>query len=224
LSGIKTILAPVAAKLYQEGQHAQLGELIKTVNKWVLYISFPYVLFMISAPREILGVVLGSHYQAGAAALVVLIFAQLLYVVFGLADQIFLMTGHHRDWLFISSGTLLISFVLNILFVPEFGLLAAAFISLISSFIALIASITRVVQLLNIWPFDRRHTKPIIAAFLTGILLYVVMQLFHLLPIHKLLIGASVSFLVYGITIFALGIDTEDRELFRVLFSKRKSE
>lgn len=224
LSGIKTIMAPVAAKLYQNGQNAQLGELIRIVNKWVLYLSLPYILFIISAPREILLVVLGSHYQSGSTTLVVLTFAQLLYVVFGLADQIFLMTGHHKDWLFISSGTFLISFVLNILFVPEFGLLGAAFISLISSFIALIASITRVVQLLNIWPFDRRHIKPVISALLTGSLLYFVMQTFQLLPTHKLLLGASISFFVYAITIFALGIDIEERELFPVLFSKRKSD
>jgi O-antigen/teichoic acid export membrane protein len=222
LSGVKAIMAPVAARLYQDGQYASLDELIKAIGKWIMILSFPFVLIVVFAPREILSFILGSHYEAGASPLVVLIFAQFVYVVFGVADQIFLMTGHHKDWLLISAGTLFISLVLNIVFVPRYGLLGAAYVSLGSSLMVLVVSIARIEKLINIWPYDRRHLKPLVAAIGTGGLLYFVMPLFSLPPIYTLLLTASISLFAFGGLILTLGIDVEDKDLIQVIFLGRR--
>jgi O-antigen/teichoic acid export membrane protein len=216
-------MAPVAAKLYEDREYGALSELIRTIGKWIMILSFPFVLIVIFAPDEILGFILGSRYEAGASLLVVLVFAQLLYIVFGVADQIFLMTGHHKDWLLISAGTFFLSLLLNLIFVPRYGLLGAAFVSLSSSLIVLLISTIRIGKLIHIWPYDRRHMKPLAAAMVTGILLYFVMPIFSLIPIYRLLLTATISLFAFGGMILLLGIDVEDRNLIRVLFLGTRS-
>jgi O-antigen/teichoic acid export membrane protein len=223
LSGVKAIMAPVAARLYEDRQYGALNELIKTIGKWIMMLSFPFVLVVIFAPDEILWFILGSEYKAGASLLVVLIFAQLVYVVFGVADQILLMTGHHKDWLLISAGTFFVSLALNLIFVPRYGLLGAAFVSLSSSLMVLLISIVRIGRLINIWPYDRRHLKPLAAAIVTGMLLYFAMPILSLIPIYRLLLTATISLFAFGGMIFLLGIDVEDKNLIRVLFLGKRS-
>jgi O-antigen/teichoic acid export membrane protein len=217
-------MAPVAARLYQDGQYILLDELIKVIEKWVMVFSFPFALIIMFAPKEILGLVLGSYYEAGASLLVVLIFAQVVYVVFGLADQILLMTGHHKDWLLISAGTFFASFVLDIIFVPWYGLFGAAFVSLSSSIMVLLISLFRVRKLVNIWPYDRRHLKPLAAAGVTALLLYFVVPLFSLEPIYSLLLTTSISLFTFGGVIVALGIDAQDKNMFQGLLLGKRND
>jgi O-antigen/teichoic acid export membrane protein len=223
LSGVKSIIAPVTAQLYQDGQLASLDELIKGVGKWIMILALPFVLIIVFAPKEILSVILGGSYEVGASTLVVLIFAQFVYVVFGVADQILLMTGHHKDWLLISAGTLCASTVFNIVFIPIYGSLGAAYVSLGASLMVLIASIARIGKLMNIWPYDRRHLKPLVAAIGTGVLLYFVLPMFSLTAMYKLFVTVSISLFAFGGLIVILGIDAEDKELVQAIFMRKRN-
>jgi O-antigen/teichoic acid export membrane protein len=154
----------------------------------------------------------------GTTPLVVLTFAQLIYTVFGTADQILMMTGHQKDWLLISVGTFACSLVLNMLYVPRFGIVGAAYVSLFSSLMVMVLSVVKMAKITGVWPQDRRHLKPLISAFATGVLLYFVLPLFSVPSAARLLIVLLLSYLIFSALTLIWGLDKEDKELLKVFF------
>jgi O-antigen/teichoic acid export membrane protein len=220
LSGIKAIMAPMAAELYQAGEVRQLDGLVKVVSKWILYISLPFILTILVLPQETLIFTFGESYQSGAAPLVVLMLSQIFYLVFGFSDQLLLMSDHHRDWLVISALVFLLGLGLSVIIVPLYGLIGAAWVSVVSSSATLLWGGIRIRKVLGIWPYDRRYLKPVAAAVVTLLLLIVVAQVPVGSIILKLVLAGITAVIVYGSIVLLLGLDPEDRFFLEAIKGK----
>jgi O-antigen/teichoic acid export membrane protein len=217
LSALNAIFSPMIADLYHKKEMGRLGELFRVSTKWGLYLSLPVFLVICFTSQELMMVVFGPQYADGALPLVVLATGQLVNVATGAVGFLLIMTGHQNRWLAISSVAVLISVALNWLLIPRLGLTGAALATATAISGLYLAGLFQVRCSLQLWPYDSRYLKGLLATALAVAALF----LLRLAPIDSaaltLLLTVTVSGSVFGGTLLLLGLDAEDQEFIRLI-------
>ena len=210
LSGIKLVTAPTISKLFHNEERTQLISLAKLTTRWILYLGAPILLIVALLPGEILILAFGKEYIIGKTPLLWLTFGQLFYITFGIADQYFLMTGHQKNWLVISFVTFITTIILDLFFIPRFGLLGAAVVSCVMMLLIGLLALFGLKVLLNFWLVDLQHLKPLAASIASGLITYLIIQQWAFSPISRILVTLSLSSLLFVCLLLFLGMENED--------------
>lgn len=120
------VLAPHIARLYQAGDHSGLRHLVRQAQLGLVTSGALLAGFCILFGHDILVFVFGSAYAGGASALAVLAFGQFLAVAAGTGSVLLNMSGHEKDVLRVFALSAATNLVANILLVPSFGMVGAA--------------------------------------------------------------------------------------------------
>ena len=217
VSGFNTIFSAMIPGLYQKKEMPQLNELFKVSTKWRFYLSIPLFLGICFASREFITVVFGISYEDGWLPLIILSAGHLVNAGVGGVGVLLVMTGHQNRWLVLSGAMLSMNILLNIVLIPNFGLAGAAFVTAGTRGGLLLLGLFQVRNLLQIWPYDRRFLKGLLAVVPTvGALL-----LIRAIPIDSppliLLSVAIVSGGVFTGSLLLLGLEEEDWVFIRMI-------
>lgn len=212
LTAFNQLFPPIASRLYHGGDHDELESVYRTVTRLIFTISlFPAVATLIYA-SELLAV-FGGEFTRGRLVLMLFVVAQLTNALAGPSGFLLMMSDHQYLTLFNQLSSGLLNAVLNYVLIGAFGFIGAALAT--ASVLAGI-NVLRVVQ---VWylegfsPYDRSYLKPIVAAAVSGaVMVGLSVQLDRFV---LLLAGGCVGGVVFLATLFALGIDDDDRELVR---------
>ena len=109
----------------------------------------------------------------------------------------------------LSSGALLLNILLNILFIPRWGILGAALATAISMSALSLLGIVQVKRTLNLWPYDRRYGKGVFA--ITATVLAV--MLLHWSGIGSPFWGVLIASVVFPASLWLVGLEAEDRQV-----------
>jgi O-antigen/teichoic acid export membrane protein len=131
LDATSVVVAPKFAAMHARGDSAALGGLARGAAKTATLIAVPYVLIVGVAPARVLSL-FGPEFRAGAVALVVLALGQLINAATGSVGYLLIMTGHEKLMRNNTLGTSFLKIVLQVLLIPPFGFLGAAFAAAIS--------------------------------------------------------------------------------------------
>jgi O-antigen/teichoic acid export membrane protein len=217
LSATASIFTPLIVELYKQGKKENINELFKISTKWGLYLSIPFFLLIAIAPREIMEVIFGPEYLAGSQVLLILIVGQMINVASGSSGQILIMTGNHLVWMRLSLVMLILSLLLNILLTPTIGLNGSAIATTIGmgglNIIGLL--ITR--KRLNMWPYDMRYIKGVIATLIALSVLIIFREINLQWSIFNLILKGMISGSVMLISLFILKLDQEDFAFFQAM-------
>lgn len=153
---------PVLAQLHDQGNKRELAQVYKTTTRWTLALNIPFFLVSVLYPHQLL-LIFGETFAAGAPALVLLAFAELVVAGTGICGSLIDMTGHTRAKLFNSGLWLTVLLGTSLLLIPRYGILGAAASSLIAT------SVVNLVRLLEVWklegltPYEPTYWKPALA-------------------------------------------------------------
>ena len=222
LASFAAIFSPMIAECHAAGDMARLESLFRISTKWTLYVSLPFFVVICSAPQELLTVIFGADYAPGAVPLVVLTLGQVPNVATGAVAPLLVMTGHQRFWLLLSATAVLLNAVLNFLLIPRWGLSGAAFATAATISLLFTLGLFWVRRVLGLWPYDRRYLKGLQAALVSVIAVALLSQVNVGSPALRLLLTAVLSFGSFGIALHALGLDSEDHELIRLIRTRLK--
>lgn len=164
---------PTLARLHDRGDHAGLSHLYVTATRWALTLTLPFFLVSVLYPEAIL-VVFGDSFTAGATALVVMAFAEIVNAGTGICGPVIDMTGHTRVKLFNSVVLTVLLIGCNALFIPPWGVLGSALAFLVGTTVFNVLCVAQAWYLERLWPFDRTFWKPVVAgtaAYAAGFLL-----------------------------------------------------
>ena len=217
LIAMNAIFAPMIPGLHESGQKVRLNELFTVSTKWGLYASLPLFLIMILIPDQILTALFGATYSGGAWSLVILSVAQLVNAGTGAVAFLLIMTHHEGRWLLLSGACSLGSLLLNWLLIPRWGITGAAIATGSGISGLFILALLQVRRQLNLWPYDRRYFKGLIAAIMVAILLIVAKNIFGLSDLFSLIMVGFVSLAAFWLALILLGIDNEDRTFLAAL-------
>jgi O-antigen/teichoic acid export membrane protein len=126
LQSIDMVLQPLFVRLYTRGETQRLQRLVTLCARAILLFALLVWALYIVAGREILGFVFGDGFREGYTALVILGLAQLIKAAAGPVGTLLNMTGHERYTMRVVLLAAVVNVVLNVVLIPQFGMLGAA--------------------------------------------------------------------------------------------------
>lgn len=211
LQSASAIFPAVVADLYHAGRHDRLRRTYSAMTKWITYVTLLAYLFVVVYAADILSV-FEIAARPALVALIVVGFGQLISATAGPVGYLLTMTEYERVYVANTVFVVVVNAVLNVLLVLEYGVVGAAVATALSFALHNLLALGEVWYLLDVQPYSRRYWKGIVAV---GCALPV-MVLGRQLPIPgvpRLVLVAGVSFGVFGVSIWLLGIDDADRTL-----------
>lgn len=212
-----SIYAPLAAQFHSQGDKVKLSNTYQLVNRWLLIFAIPISAVFILFPEKVL-LLFGSQYLESSQVLVLLTIATFTQAILGAAGPTLSMSGHTKLVLFNSIGTFILNFGLNIWLIPIYGILGAAIATLTSLTIIGLIRVTQVYFILKINFLNLKLIKPI----LSGLVCYSVLIAIKPLIIEYstfiiLFIAIFTSIFVFGLILFLLKIENEDKDILKSL-------
>ena len=218
------IFAPMMSDYHRQGDVGEMGKLYKLIVRWIVSLSLPLAIIIIIYSKKIM-MLFGVQYLSASNVLMVLTTAAFIQTLFGGGGQTLTMTGFTKVNLFNSIIVVLINITLNLLWIPQYGIIGAAYATLISMALLGLLRIVEVNHLIKITPFSLKLMKPIIAGvIMTAVLIYIKPVVLPLHTITSLIIITLVGLLSFFTMLWLLRFDADDRKIWSgiVMITNRK--
>ncbi len=125
LMAFSAIAAPKFASFYAERDVSGIRRIGSHSIRLMLASAAPVFALSLIAPGFFMSV-FGASFKTGATALVILTLGQVVYITFGLAGQLLLMTGQEVAVRNITLAAALVNIILCLVLIPSFGAIGAA--------------------------------------------------------------------------------------------------
>ena len=210
LTSFLSIYSPMIAQFHAESDQKNMSGSYKLVSRWLLTFSIPVALIFLVYPKKVM-LLFGAEYLPSANVLIVLTAATFIHAILGAAQSTLSMTGHTRLLLWNAIGAFVINIILNIILIPNYGMIGAAWATLISLFVISLLRVLEVRWILKLTFFSTKMIKPILAGSITWWCLWrihpIVMDYHTLVTLSAV---SLISFLVYGIVLWVMRFESED--------------
>ncbi len=190
------IVAPITAKLMTENKHDELNDLYKksAINLQVIGGLLMMLIFL--NIKEMYHLI-PKDYSGGIWVVFMIGIAKFYDVILGNNNSIIVNTKYYRTVLLFGIFTVVLMIVLNMIFIPMYGIEGSALATLITIFIYNTIKLLYVVQKMNLYPF----TVKTLYSF--GILLGVyVLFYFWDFPFHAIVNIGLKSVLIIAVYVF----------------------
>ena len=217
------ICAPMFSKYFAHDNFIGMHHIYKLVTRWILTIVIPVLILILLFSTKIM-LLFGADFLQSSDALIILSIGTSIFAIFGVSGTALVVSGYQKLNLVNALSATILNICLNIILIPKFGIMGAAWATLSSmTFIALARLIeTRIYLKIN--PFSFKVIKSILAGILTcGILLYIKPYLMVYHTIITLLLAIMIILVIYSVLLFLLKFDEDDKDFLRSLnFLKNK--
>jgi O-antigen/teichoic acid export membrane protein len=209
-----SIVAGVLSETLHLGDLSRLRYNLRLTTRWVVSVAAPIAVTLAVLRQDLLVLLFGAPYAAGAGVLLVLATSHFVNASLGLTGWVLMVAGHSR----LTFLTNLVCAVFNLsaayVLTSRYGLLGAACSALGTTLLMQTLIVIQVAVLQRVHPFSTALLKPLAAAAIT----FAVEEALHLsigtawvrLP-ATVVVGAA----VYGLVLFGLGLPDEERQIFR---------
>lgn len=139
VSGVLSVILPIIINVYApkvsilaaENKLQEIGKLHKKISKYLLLLAFIILVGVISLDRYILSI-FGPEYLAAERALTFLMIGQFFNIAVGAVWTTMAMLGYPRYQFYVNIIILILNVILNLIFIPKFGIEGAAITTMIS--------------------------------------------------------------------------------------------
>lgn len=132
LTAIKGYASPKFSKHYHSDQFIELKKLFFNVIKLTLILVSPFIFLIFIFPDFFLSI-FGEEFKIAKNTLIVLNFTYLINTVFGPTGMLMNMTGNQTVFMGIILFSFLVNLSLNLIVIPKYGIVGAAYSTLIST-------------------------------------------------------------------------------------------
>ena len=208
------IFAPMMANLHRKRDFSEMGNLYKLIVRWILSLSIPITIIMIVYSKKIM-LLFGGTYVSASETLQVLVFAAFIQTIFGGGGHTLTMAGFTKINMVNSIIAVLVNVALNVVWIPIYGIMGAAYATLVSMITLGGLRLIEVQHFVGIHPFSVKIIKPILAGGSMFIILSIIKPM--VMPIHtflSLMIVILVGFLSFYFILWMLKFDDDDKEVW----------
>ena len=206
-----SIYAPMISQFHSEKNILKMNQTYKMVSRWLLVFSIPISIMFILFPENILSL-FGKEYISSSNVLIILTIATLLQAIFGAASPTLGMSGFTRLILINTSIAFILNLGLNYTLIPLYGINGAAYATLITLTIIGCIRVAQVRIFLKMNLFSFKMLKPLTAGAVTYFItanLKPILENYNF--VVELLIAVPCSLLIYGLLIWLMRLDKEDK-------------
>ncbi len=208
---IVTVSMPIVSELYSQGEQEQMGRFYKTMTKWTLTLNLPIFLVIQLFAVPILSI-FGQDFVGGAMALAILAWGNLVNAGTGICGVFLDMSGNTSMKLVNSIVTVALTLALNVLLIPNYGIIGAAVAALAAGAIVNLLRLLEVFILLRLLPYDGSFLKVLAAGLVALGVAWGVRELFGTQSnVFYAGLNATLLLVVYAGVVLMLGLSQEDR-------------
>jgi len=219
LSSFKTMVAPMIADSYHQGNQKELKLTMRTSTRWVFNLCLPLFIIILAVPEAFMTTLFGEAYSIGSQTLVILTLAQLINIGKGPVDQLLIMTGNQTFWFKITIIAFIVNIAANWTLIPIYGLTGAAIANVVTFAGLAAGGLYFSNKCLGFFPFDRYWVRSLLITVVTAAALIAIKLTFQINGGFELLVVTIVSvILFYGFLIW-IGLSEEDRSLLGVVIN-----
>ena len=213
VTGFNTLYPPIAARMYSNGELADLETLFTRVTRWSFTLSLLPAIGLFVYSNEVLSI-FGKGFNTGGMVLSLLVVGQFASAATGPMGYTLMMTNHQYFMMFDRWGVGIFNAILNYLFIIRFGLIGAAFATVIVLILISVIRIAAIWYMEGLFPYSVNFFKPITAGLVCGAVLYGWKFFSPLSGIALLVVGGITGTLAFALVLVGIGIEPEDREFF----------
>ncbi|MBN1479773.1 hypothetical protein EH223_17840 [candidate division KSB1 bacterium] len=188
-----SILMPIFSGIFAQYDRNALVAMQQAATKWIFAFTAPLFLLLIIFSDSILLILLGKDTVIGAIPLTIAASGYFINAAFGVLNIILNAAGRTKLTLLNTSVYIVLNILLDILLIPRYGLIGAAFAGACSMFALNIFAAIENYRLYNLIPLDRQILYISIVSIISG---GVTMILKQLLPTQLQLVTIAVGSLL----------------------------
>jgi len=149
------IIAPITAKLMTENKHDELNDLYKksAIN---LQVIGGFIMILIFVNIKEMYLLIPKDYSGGILVVFLIGLSKFYDVLLGNNNSIIVNTKHYRTVLLFGVFTVLLMIVLNMIFIPLYGIEGSAFATLMTVAIYNTIKLVFVIRKMDLFPFTKK--------------------------------------------------------------------
>lgn len=128
---INFVLAPLIARLFEEGKLLLLQKMITRSAQVTILIGLP-VMFLIMVFRNYILHFFGVHFMNASNALLILCLGQFVNIFTGSVGTLLIMSGYEKFSILSLAVSIIFTIVLNVTLIPAYGIIGAAIAASVS--------------------------------------------------------------------------------------------
>lgn len=163
---------PVLSELHAKGD-ARFEHRIRMGFRWLAVIAFPVLFFVTGEGYRILTQVYQDKFAAGVLALQILVWGQGLDFFCPFAGHILYVLEKQRRVIIVTAASVVTNIVLNLLFIPLWGITGASITMVISLSVMLIGYLIALRDTVPVSAFVRALAAPLAIALVTAPLIWI---------------------------------------------------
>jgi O-antigen/teichoic acid export membrane protein len=167
-AAVMTTLFPLIAAAHSSGDE-RLRRMLQSAAEYLAMLSLPIVAFTIVAARPIVTLLFSSEF-AGAARALPMLAGAFVSISFGyLVGNMVIVLELQRRFIVFATAGLALNAALNVVLIPKYGFVAAAWITVATEFTVMTLSMRIVLRALAMRPRFLRVLRTLLAASLMGL-------------------------------------------------------
>lgn len=165
------IVYPITAKLMHENKHDELNDLYKktSIN---LQIVGGFVMLCIFVNINQLYEMVPKEYSGGIMVVFMIGLSKYFDLILGNNNAIIFNSKYYRAVLFLGVGLVILTVILNMIFIPLYGIIGSAFATLLSITCYSVAKLLFVVKRMHLYPFTKETLHSLAITFALFLLFY----------------------------------------------------
>jgi O-antigen/teichoic acid export membrane protein len=166
-NSIGFIFMPLISELYGEQKFGEIRRVYRTTTRWLITLTLPLLAGMLIFPEEIIRILFGSQYVSGKIPMMLLSAGFFYKVAKGPSHLVLISAGKTKKLMLGSATIAFFIVVLNLLLIPEYGIVGAAVSTLVAYLVGDTVILLLAVNEINGFPYDSgflRVLPPITAA------------------------------------------------------------
>jgi len=160
----------------------------------------------------------GNGFKEGYWVVLVICGAKLFSMLFSFSQEIMVFSSYYKFALYFQLVSAVILIVLNLIFLPVWGLTGAGFSYLIATFFNSFVRFVFLKRKYAISPFVKAHLPLLIIGVLTGVIFYFLPFPFG--PVVNIFSRSILTTIVFVIAIFKMNVSPDINDLIRLSFEK----
>lgn len=221
LSAFSFIAMPVLSGLHSDGRIGEMDRTYKIVTKWIFMLTFPAALVLILFPAISIRLTFGPEYTNAAFALSVLGLGFFSHSIAGPNVNTLTAIGRTRTIMWdnlLAGGT---NIVLNLILIPEYGILGAAVATTVSYAGLNVLYSVQLYRTTGIHPVTTALFKPAVAGLVSMLGIYVLVSGYLNTTAPVLLAMLLIFVSIYGIAVLSLGGIEQEEVVLVLSFEER---
>ena len=213
------IVYPITAKLMHENKHDELNDLYKktSIN---LQLVGGFVMLCIFVNIEQLYEMVPKEYAGGIVVVFMIGLSKYFDLILGNNNAIIFNSKYYRMVLFLGLMLVFVTLVLNMIFIPLYGIIGSAFATLLSITLYSVAKLMFVVKRMHLYPFTKQTLYSIGITFVLFLLFYFWKFPFH--PIIGIGLKSILVTVLYVYLNYKWVISIEINRFLDTIFTKLK--